>query len=68
MSKIELEARLTFANQIAKAAGRRTLKYFQTNLFDVQKKEDGSPLTIADQDAEQYLRNKIQESLVGSTK
>jgi histidinol-phosphatase len=62
VSKIELEARLTFANQIAKAAGRRTLKYFQTNLFDVQKKEDGSPLTIADQDAEQYLRNKIQES------
>ncbi len=62
MSKIELEARLTFANQIAKAAGRRTLNYFQTTLFDVQKKEDGSPLTIADQDAEKYLRKKIQES------
>ena len=62
MSKLELETRLTFANQIAKAAGRRTLKYFQTNLFDVQKKEDGSPLTIADQDAERYLRNKIQEA------
>ena len=62
MSKLDLETRLTFANQIAKAAGRRTLKYFQTNLFDVQKKEDGSPLTIADQDAERYLRNKIQET------
>ena len=61
MSKLELEERLAFANQIAKAAGRRTLKYFQTNLYDVRKKEDGSPLTIADQDAEQYLRNKIQE-------
>jgi len=62
VSKLEIEARLAFANQIAKAAGRRTLKYFQSNLYDVQKKEDGSPLTIADQDAERYLRNKIQES------
>ena len=59
---MELEARLAFANQIAKAAGKRTLKYFQTTLFDVQKKEDGSPLTIADQDAERYLRKMIQES------
>jgi len=59
---MELEARLAFANQIAKAAGKRTLKYFQTTLFDVQKKEDGSPLTIADQDAERYLREMIQES------
>ncbi|MGB2498434.1 MAG: inositol monophosphatase family protein [Mariniblastus sp.] len=58
---MELEARLSFANQIAKAAGKRTLKYFQTALFDVQKKEDGSPLTIADQDAERYLRKMIQE-------
>ena len=55
-----MEARLALARTIAKSAGQVTLEYFQTDRFEVMKKGDGSPLTIADQESEKHLRAAIQ--------
>lgn len=62
MTDSEIQSRLTLATSIAKSAGRLTLNYFQTDRFDVMKKGDGSPLTIADQEAEKHLRAAIAEA------
>ena len=51
---------LDFAIDAAWRAGRLTLHYFQSS-FDVQWKGDNSPVTIADQGAEQLIRRLIQE-------
>jgi len=61
MSDSELQKRLELAKVIAKSAGKLTLNYFQTDSFDVMRKGDGSPLTIADQEAEKFLRSAIEE-------
>lgn len=39
----------------------RTLNWFQTDQFEVEKKEDRSPLTVADRDAETHLREEISK-------
>jgi histidinol phosphatase-like enzyme (inositol monophosphatase family) len=62
MSDSDTQQRLELAKEIAKSAGRLTLNYFQTDRFDVIKKGDGSPLTIADQEAEKHLRAAIGEA------
>jgi histidinol phosphatase-like enzyme (inositol monophosphatase family) len=51
---------LNFALDAAWQAGRFTLGHFQTGV-GVERKADNSPLTIADQQAEQLLRRLIQE-------
>ncbi|MCP4416349.1 MAG: inositol monophosphatase family protein [Chloroflexi bacterium] len=51
---------LNFALDAAWQAGRITLGHFQTGVA-VQKKADNSPLTIADQQAEQKLRQMIKQ-------
>lgn len=61
-SDTDTDQRLELAREIAKSAGRLTLNYFQTGRFDVMKKGDGSPLTIADQEAEKYLRQVIVDT------
>ena len=55
----ELSDRLQFAVDIARQAGEVTLKYFQQDNYEVDLKADNSPVTIADQQAEQLLRNQI---------
>lgn len=55
----ETEALLKFAIDAVWQAGRITLGHFQTAV-SVQKKADNTPLTIADQQAEQKLRQLIQ--------
>ncbi len=55
----DVSNRLEVARRIAKSAGEITLDYFQTDRFTVQRKEDGSPLTVADQESERYLRDEI---------
>ena len=62
MSHSETESRLELAKSIAKSAGKLTLNYFQTDRFNVQKKSDGSPLTIADQESEKHLRAEIKKA------
>ena len=58
----ETESRLELAKTIARSAGKLTLNYFQTDRFEVMKKGDGSPLTIADQESERHLRAAIKEA------
>jgi histidinol phosphatase-like enzyme (inositol monophosphatase family) len=51
---------LNFALDAAWQAGRVTLGHFQTGVA-VQRKADNTPLTIADQQAEQKLRQLIEQ-------
>lgn len=62
MSDSQLDKRLALANEIAVAAGKLTLKYFRTDRFEVIRKGDGSPLTVADQEAETFLREQISDA------
>ncbi len=50
---------LDFALDAAWQAGRLTLQYFQA-AFDVEWKQDESPVTVADRGAEQLLRRLIE--------
>ncbi|MFT5301103.1 MAG: histidinol-phosphatase [Mariniblastus sp.] len=62
MTDSETQKRMELAKRIAVSAGKLTLGYFQTDRFDVMKKGDGSPLTIADQNAEKHLRAEILDA------
>lgn len=53
-----------FLEDIARGAGGITLKYFLNQELEVIAKEDKSPVTIADREAEQYLRQRIREHFV----
>src|SRR5579871_2437535 len=54
-----LTDRLKFAVDAAREAGQLTLRYFQTADLKVELKGDTSPVTIADRQAEQLLRDRI---------
>lgn len=47
-----------FAVDLAQRAGRGTLAHFQSNLA-VESKSDGTPVTLADREAEAFLRREI---------
>lgn len=55
----ELRAALDFAIDSAWLAGRITLRYFQTGVA-VERKADGTPVTAADREAENLLRERIE--------
>jgi len=55
-----IEELLERAIKFATEAGNHTLKYFRKNV-DVTFKGDASPVTIADQEAEQHLRKNIMQ-------
>ncbi len=57
-----LRARYRLACEIAAEAGRRTLAYFQQPHLNVESKADHTPVTVADREAEQYLRDRIIEA------
>jgi len=52
-------ARLELALSAAREAGTLTLRYFQEDNYAVELKRDHSPVTIADRQAEQLLRERI---------
>jgi myo-inositol-1(or 4)-monophosphatase len=56
----DLRDLLGFAQEIAYQAGRSTLGYFRRRLA-VEVKDDASPVTAADREAEQVLRHAIAE-------
>ncbi|NKQ34936.1 MAG: inositol monophosphatase family protein [Chloroflexi bacterium] len=58
MAEASLNTFLEFALEAAWEAGRITLGYFQTGM-QVERKSDNTPLTLADQLAEQKLREMI---------
>lgn len=49
---------LTFATELAREAGKITLRYFRTKL-DVETKSDQSPVTVADRETEHFIRDAI---------
>ena len=51
--------RLEFAVEIARQAGKFTLQHFRSPNLAVERKRDGSPVTLADQGAEKLLRTQI---------
>ncbi len=55
----DLTARLDLALAAAREAGEITLRYFRRDNFRVERKADNSPVTVADQEAEQHLRGRI---------
>ena len=57
----ELRELLDFAVRLAHGAGEITLKYFRQSPL-TEKKADGSFVTIADREAEAYLRNTISKT------
>ena len=59
--KDELEELLDFAVMLARGAGDITLKYFRKQP-ETSTKSDGSYVTIADREAESYLRRQIAET------
>ena len=70
MNESEQSQRYELAQKIAKSAGKVTLNWFQTDQFEVEKKADRSPLTIADRESETHLREQIakhfpDDSIVG---
>ncbi len=56
--KTELNELLEFAVEIARGAGEITLQYFRKQP-ETSRKSDGSFVTIADRQAESYLRQRI---------
>jgi myo-inositol-1(or 4)-monophosphatase len=58
MKKNFIRDYLDFATQTAYSAGRMTLGTYQSQL-NVELKSDGSPVTIADRAAEEYIRRQI---------
>ncbi|TWT31679.1 histidinol-phosphatase [Blastopirellula retiformator] len=57
----EIADRLKLALELAVTAGRGTLKHFQKAGLVVDRKSDDSPVTVADREAETYIRNQLAE-------
>lgn len=54
-------ARFALALKVAEAASRTTLHYFRTNAYQVERKSDRSPVTLADKEAEKLVRALVVE-------
>jgi len=61
VNKNELRELLGFAVMLARGAGEITLQYFRRQP-ETSRKSDGSFVTIADREAESYLRRQIAET------
>ena len=62
MTKSEaiLDSRLAWAREVATAAGKITLEFFQSSDLKVDRKSDASPVTEADRAAELLIRARIE--------
>lgn len=59
-----MSPRLAFALQTLEEAGKLTLKFFQKEVA-VERKQDSSPVTVADIEAEKYIRSAISSAFPG---
>ena len=55
----KIAERLEFAVAVAREAGDVTLRYFRRDNLEIERKADGTPVTIADRTAEELLRKRI---------
>lgn len=65
-----LEGRFAAAVELARLAGQSTLELFGSRAFDVERKGDDSPVTMADKQAEQLIRRELatrfpQDAILG---
>ena len=60
MVQKSLQTYLSFAVDVAENAGKVTMKYFLKEI-EVDRKEDETPVTIADRQTEEYVRSRIEE-------
>lgn len=61
MDNEEVLKRFELAKRLAVLGGKSTLDFFQKNNFEVIKKSDGSPLTLADQTCEKLIRSEVEK-------
>ncbi|MFK8114628.1 MAG: histidinol-phosphatase [Rubripirellula sp.] len=61
------EQRLGAMIEVAEAAGRHTLQYFRSASLAVDVKSDESPVTIADREAEQLVRDLLAKRFPDDT-
>jgi histidinol-phosphatase len=59
---VEEGGRVEMALRLATAASRVTLRYFRTDEYQVERKSDRSPVTLADKEAEQRVRTMLSEA------
>ena len=62
---MDLRAHLDFAVETAHEAGRLTLGYFRTGAARPEFKDDDTPVTAADREAERLMRARISERYPG---
>ena len=58
-SRVAAHELLPFAEELIAAAGELTERYFRSSDLEVIAKEDGTPVTVADQGAERLIRDAI---------
>jgi histidinol phosphatase-like enzyme (inositol monophosphatase family) len=58
----DIQKRLEFAYPLAVEAGLTTLEYFQQKNYEVERKGDNSPVTMADRNAEKLMRERIADA------
>jgi histidinol phosphatase-like enzyme (inositol monophosphatase family) len=56
-----MKSRLDLAVRLAREAGNLTLRYFRDEKLQVERKDDSSPVTVADREAELLIRGGIEE-------
>ena len=61
ISPQEYLARIQFALDLAQIASDVTLRFFRTKAYQVERKSDRSPVTAADKEAEQAVRQAISQ-------
>ncbi|MFG0326464.1 MAG: inositol monophosphatase family protein [Phycisphaerales bacterium JB037] len=61
----EIAARLEAALELAQAGGEITLEHFNTGALEVEKKRDGTPVTVADRACERFIRDEIVRRFPG---
>jgi histidinol phosphatase-like enzyme (inositol monophosphatase family) len=62
MTDDDLSRRLELGLAAAREAGRLTLRYFRRGDLAVERKQDASPVTVADREAELLLRERFSEA------
>lgn len=65
MSESDLKTRLELAIDAARRAGELTLRHFNQPDLNVERKRDGTPVTVADREAEESIRRRIIAAFPG---
>lgn len=67
MTTLDLDTLLTLALKAAQAPAQKIVQWFEADRLSVERKGDGSPVTIADREAEQTIRQILSEHPLASS-